>query len=140
MAAVEKRHGDETEREVSALDRLARETAPRMLERALETEVESYIERHRNARDEGGHTLVVRNGRSPARSVVVGAGVLGVRARRVNDKRVVDGDRQKSTRLRKSAENIDFALIAIMKESRRLLPPVKLQHFESRQRDARYVM
>ena len=97
LKVVEKRHGDEAEREVSALDRLAREGARRMLEQALETEVESYIERHRDSRDGGGHALVVRNGRSQARSVVVGAGVLGVRAPRVNDKRVVDGERQKFT-------------------------------------------
>jgi putative transposase len=95
LKIVETKHGDEAEREVSALDRLAREGARRMLEQALETEVESYIERHRDARDAKGHALVVRNGRSQARSVVVGAGVLGVRTPRVNDKRVVDGERQK---------------------------------------------
>ncbi len=40
-------------------------------------------------------TTVVRNGRAQVRSVVVGAGVLEVRTPRVNDKRVVDGERQK---------------------------------------------
>ena len=93
MKVVENRNGDE--REVSALDRLAREGARRMLEQALEAEVESYVERHRDARGVDGRALVVRNGRSQARSVVVGAGVLDVRAPRVNDKRVVEGERQK---------------------------------------------
>ena len=95
LKIVEKRLGDETEREVSALDRLVREGARRMLEQALE--VEAYLERYRDARDADGHALVVRNGRAQARSVVVGAGVLEVRAPRVNDKRVVGGERQKFT-------------------------------------------
>lgn len=97
LKVVEKKPEDESEREVSALDRLAREGARRMLEQALEAEVEEYIERHRDARDEDGRALVVRNGRARSRSVVVGAGVLDVQAPRVNDKRVVEGDRQKFT-------------------------------------------
>jgi len=97
LKVVEKRPVDETEREVSALDRLAREGARRMLEQALEAEVEAYIDRHREARDVDGRALVVRNGRAQARSVVVGAGVLDVRTPRVNDKRVVEGERQKFT-------------------------------------------
>ena len=68
-----------------------------MLEQALEAEIEAYIERHRHVRDADGRALVVRNGRAQARSVVVGAGVLEVRAPRVNDKRVIDGERQKFT-------------------------------------------
>lgn len=97
LKVVEKRPVDETEREVSALDRLAREGARRMLEQALEVEVEAYIDRHREARDVDGRALVVRNGRAQARSVVVGAGVLDVRTPRVNDKRVALGERQKLT-------------------------------------------
>ena len=68
-----------------------------MLEQALEAEVDDYIERFRSLRDSGGRALVVRNGRARARTVVVGAGVLDVRAPRVNDKRVVEGERQKFT-------------------------------------------
>jgi transposase-like protein len=97
LKVVEKRAVDESEREVSALDRLARDGARRMLEQALEAEVDDYIERFRSLRDSGGRALVVRNGRARARTVVVGAGVLDVRAPRVNDKRVVEGERQKFT-------------------------------------------
>jgi transposase-like protein len=68
-----------------------------MLEEALEAEVEAYLERHRGQRDANGHALVVRNGRAQQRQVVVGAGVLAVEAPRVNDKRVVAGERQKFT-------------------------------------------
>ena len=80
LKVVEKRAVDESEREVSALDRLARDGARRMLEQALEAEVDDYIERFRSLRDSGGRALVVRNGRARARTVVVGAGVLDVRA------------------------------------------------------------
>jgi transposase-like protein len=79
----------------STLDELAREGARRMLAEALEAEVEAYLERHRGERDDEGRALVVRNGRARARKVTVGAGVLEVAAPRVNDRRVVDGERQK---------------------------------------------
>src|SRR5258708_17121122 len=68
-----------------------------MLAEALEAEVEGYLERHRKARGQDGRALVVRNGRAHARHVTVGAGPLAVEAPRVNDQRVVRGDRQKFT-------------------------------------------
>lgn len=81
----------------AALDDLAREGARRMLVHALDAEVASYIERHRVDRDEHGRALVVRNGRAEERQVTVGAGTIPLTAPRVNDKRVVDGERQKFT-------------------------------------------
>src|SRR5262249_54422646 len=47
----------------SLLDEIAREGARRMLLAALEAEVAAYLEAHRESRDEGGHALVVRNGK-----------------------------------------------------------------------------
>lgn len=79
------------------LDDLAREGARRMIAAALEVEVEEYVERHREERDEHGHALVVRNGRAKPRGVTVGSGTVEVKAPRVNDKRVVDGERQRFT-------------------------------------------
>ena len=81
----------------SALDELAREGARRMLMQALEAEVQAYVERYQEVRDDEGKAMVVRNGRGRPRKVAVGAGVLDVTAPRVNDKRVVDGQRQKFT-------------------------------------------
>jgi transposase-like protein len=69
------------------LDELAREGARRMLGVALEAEVEAYIARHRELRDERGHARVVRNGRARARKVTLGAGTVEVRAPRVHDRR-----------------------------------------------------
>lgn len=79
------------------LDGLAREGARRMIAAAMEVEVAEYIERHREARDEGGHALVVRNGRARSRRVTTGAGTVAVEAPRVNDKRAFNGSRQKFT-------------------------------------------
>lgn len=41
--------------------------------------------------------LVVRNGHAQSRNVTVGAGTIAIEAPRVNDKRVVNGEKQKFT-------------------------------------------
>jgi putative transposase len=65
---------------------------------ALETEVATYLEAHREERDEDGHALIVRNGKGRARSITVGAGTVQVNAPRVNDRRVNgNGERCKFT-------------------------------------------
>ena len=70
------------------LDELAREGARRMIAAALEVEVAEYVEALRHHRDENGHALVVRNGRSHhERTVQMGAGSIKIRAPRVNDRR-----------------------------------------------------
>jgi len=69
------------------LDGLAREGARRMLAVALELEVEAYLAKHADARDERGHALVVRNGKARPRKVTVGSGTLEVEAPRVHDRR-----------------------------------------------------
>jgi putative transposase len=69
------------------LDELAREGARRMLASALELEVEAYLAKHTDFRDEQGHALVVRNGRARPRKVTVGSGTLEVEAPRVHDRR-----------------------------------------------------
>ncbi len=88
---------DEAKGEVrSALDELALAGARRMLAEALEVEVDAYLERHRQERDGDGRALVVRNGYARERRVTVGSGTLAVRAPRLNDRRVVDGERRGS--------------------------------------------
>lgn len=69
------------------LDDLVRRGAQRMLEAALQAEVENYIQRHSQTRDEKGHALVVRNGSAQERTVQCGAGQIKVKAPRVHDKR-----------------------------------------------------
>jgi transposase-like protein len=77
------------------LDELAREGARRMIAAALEIEVEEYVRLFAEHRDDDGHAKVVRNGRGKQRSITMGAGTVRLQAPRVNDKRVVDGERQR---------------------------------------------
>lgn len=97
LRVVEKpRQGNDESR--TELDELLRQGALRMLQQALEAEVESYLARHRDARDEAGRALVVRNGKAAPRQVVTGTGTMEVQAPRVNDRRVAeDGTRQRFT-------------------------------------------
>src|SRR5512133_3702795 len=69
------------------LDGLAREGARRMLAAALEAEVDAYLAAYATERDEGGRR-VVRNGHARQREVLTAAGVIPVRAPRVDDRRV----------------------------------------------------
>ena len=78
----------QTQEITQTLDELAREGARRMIAAALEVEVAQYVEALRHHRDENGHALVVRNGRSHhERTVQMGAGSIKIRAPRVNDRR-----------------------------------------------------
>ena len=91
-------NAQEHEENVEAhLDFLVRTGAQRMLTEAIEAEVEQYVQRFRDERDADGRRLVVRNGTARPRPVVTGAGTLEVAAPRINDKRVVDGERAKFT-------------------------------------------
>ncbi len=88
--------GEGIEEIAPGLDELAREGARRMIAAALRVEADEYVGRFSDDRDEDGHRLVVRNGRARERRVTVGSGTLGVRAPRVNDKRVdEEGERQR---------------------------------------------
>ncbi|MFD7767618.1 IS256 family transposase [Streptomyces sp. NPDC059787] len=72
----------------SLIDEIVREGARRMLAAALEAEVNAYIAELAEQRDDKGHRLVVRNGYHQPRKVTTAAGVVEVKAPRVNDKRV----------------------------------------------------
>ena len=79
------------------LDQLARDGARMMLTHALRVEANDYIERHADERAADGRALVVGNGRAKTRHVTTGSGTFEIRAPRVNDKRVVDGERKRFT-------------------------------------------
>jgi putative transposase len=98
MLRVVEKPSEENQELRSTLDEVLQRGALKMLQQALEAEVEDYIARHRGARDERGRAQVVRNGKAPARQLVTGSGTLEVRAPRVNDRRVdADGERQRFT-------------------------------------------
>jgi putative transposase len=98
MLRVVEKPSEENRELRTTLDEVLQRGALKMLQEALEAEVEAYVARHREARDERGRAQVVRNGRAPARQLVTGSGTLEVRAPRVNDRRVDDdGERQRFT-------------------------------------------
>ena len=82
---------------VALIDGLVREGARRMLAEALAAEVDAYIARFRDERDENGRRLVVRNGTHQPREVLTAAGAIEVTAPRVNDRRTdpQTGERQR---------------------------------------------
>ena len=91
-------HQDDEVREgfMLDLDEIAREGARRMLARALEAEVQAYIDSASSERDERGHALVAKNGHAREREIVLGAGSVKVKAPRVNDRRVDEkGERKR---------------------------------------------
>jgi transposase-like protein len=98
MLRVVEKPSEENQELRTTLDELLQRGALKMLQEALEAEVEEYVTRHRDARDARGRAQVVRNGKAPARQLVTGSGTLEVRAPRVNDRRIdADGERQRFT-------------------------------------------
>jgi transposase-like protein len=81
----------------SLIDEIVREGARRMLAEALQAEVDAYIARFADERDQNGRRLVVRNGCHQGREVLTSAGAVEVTAPRVNDKRTdpATGERQR---------------------------------------------
>lgn len=68
------------------LEEIARIGARKMLQQALETEVEEFIERHQTARMDNKQAIV-RNGHLPERAIQTGLGPINVQQPRVRDKR-----------------------------------------------------
>ena len=98
MLSVVEKPTKENEELRTTLDELLQRGALQMLHEALEAEVDEYIQRHRDARDDRGRAVVVRNGKARTRQLVTGSGTLPVRAPRVDDRRVdADGHRQRFT-------------------------------------------
>jgi putative transposase len=64
-----------------------REGARRLLQRAIENEVEEYLQKLQEERDEKGRRVIVRNGYLPERFVQTGIGPILVKQPRVRDKR-----------------------------------------------------
>lgn len=69
----------------SVLEQIAREGAQKMLQHALELEVEEYIHVHSRDTDSSGRRTVVRNGYHPSRSIVSGMGPIPFKQPRVDD-------------------------------------------------------
>ena len=68
------------------LDEVVAQGAQEMLQKALEVEVDLFLERYQYVMDDDGHRQVVRNGYHNERKIVTGAGQLEVRVPRVDDR------------------------------------------------------
>ena len=68
------------------LEEIIRRGARQMLAVALEAEVDEFLARHADRRDQHGHRLAVRNGHMPERSFVTGIGPIPIRQPRVDDR------------------------------------------------------
>jgi putative transposase len=77
----------------SPLDEAVYQGARKMLQAAIDAEVQEFVAEHADRRDEDGHRLVVRNGRLPARAILTGAGRIDVQQPRVRDNSPDDNDR-----------------------------------------------
>lgn len=77
----------------STLDKIVREGARKMLQTAIEVEVDDFLAQHADRRDDCGRRLVVRNGSLPSRELLTGAGSLAVQQPRVRDKSPRSEDR-----------------------------------------------
>jgi transposase-like protein len=79
--------------EGNPLDELVRLGAQKMLQSAIEHEVEDFLGQHAERRDRNGNRLVIRNGFLPSREILTGAGRLEVQQPRVRDNSLERGDR-----------------------------------------------
>lgn len=70
------------------LEIILHEGAKKMLAQALELEIEDYLQKHKNLRDEKGKALVVRNGSLPEREIHSGLGKIPIKQPRIKDRRV----------------------------------------------------
>lgn len=77
----------------SPLDELVLRGARQMLQAALESEVQTFLEQHATKVDDQGRRLIVRNGALPAREILTGAGPLEISQPRVRDKSLEPSDR-----------------------------------------------
>ena len=83
--------------ERSPLDQILQEGARKMLQEAIDAEVDTFIDQHRDRRDERGRRLVVKNGNLPAREILTGAGAIEVEQGRVRDNSPNPDDRVRFT-------------------------------------------
>jgi len=68
------------------LDEVVRQGARELVQRAVEVEVELFLERYQYLMDDRGHRQVVRNGYRPVRTIVTGAGPVEVATPRIDDR------------------------------------------------------
>ena len=70
----------------SVLEQVARQGAQKMLQLALENEVEEFIAKHSSLKNENGNKVVTKNGYMPRREILTGMGPLPIKQPRIDDR------------------------------------------------------
>ena len=70
----------------SVLEQVARQGAQKMLQLALENEVQEFILKYSNLTDGNGKRVVAKNGYMPERQIVTGMGPLPIKQPRIDDR------------------------------------------------------
>jgi transposase-like protein len=78
---------------LKTLEDYVREGARKLLQAALEQEVQEHLSRHQDRLDSGGKHVVVRNGTMPERTVLTGAGPLSIKRPRIDDRGLPEEER-----------------------------------------------
>jgi putative transposase len=72
-----------------ALFEIARNGARRLLQKALEAEIEEHVNAYSDLLDDEGHRTVVRNGHAPRRRILTGVGPIEIRRPRVDERKAL---------------------------------------------------
>ena len=72
-------------RPTSRLDSLVRQGAQKMLQYAIDIEVENFIQSYKDHVDENGYRLVVKNGHYDSRDILTSIGKIPIQQPRVDD-------------------------------------------------------
>ncbi len=91
--------GDRPERTVTRLplDEVVRQGARQLVQRAVEVEVDLFLERYQYLMDDQGRRQVIRNGHRPIRRIVTGAGPLEIATPRIDDRVLAKHDEPRFT-------------------------------------------
>lgn len=84
----EKERSPEEQAPGEVLEAILKQGAQALLQRAIENEVQEFLERYRDVKAADGLRMVVRNGFMPERSVLTGLGPIAVRQPRVDDRKL----------------------------------------------------
>jgi putative transposase len=73
------------------LFKIARNGARKLLQKALESEIEEHVNAYSDLLDDEGHRTVVRNGHAPRRRILTGVGPIEIRRPRLDERKAVKG-------------------------------------------------
>ena len=69
----------------TGLDDILKAGAQRLLQMALEEQIEDFIEKHKTFKNDHGKQLVVRNGYQPELAITTGIGSIPVKRPQIDD-------------------------------------------------------